>query len=1393
MLQGDAVYSVDAMETGALPINDALPWSEGSGAFRTTWHRVDCDTDVPTSVAPRDATLYGSPVDMSSFSRFGVWLHSPLPDDEGKSLQGANFILTMESVDCESDGWDYYFTRPITIDWDGWKWLSVSLVDPGQRETLPTDTTFPLYAQRSPLGMDAIFTARLAFDGVADDTNATSVGGALSIGTAAVFSGAIEDASLALIKSSWDGGTYERKYQVTLQEHWRSDDIIVFPETDLPPYVSWSSSRPSEDTIQICLSLQESELALLVVEQGLLNPIFDIVMGLTVSGSPITLDSVHLQFAAPLGGAESALLRRSAFEAGHTMAWASLEDYERVILEAEGENWKNDHLSELRDFSDSWPASHVQRWASVSVDENVVLPPHGGQSLTYYPLACEDGSVPTVDTTASVIACRDNVQGVNSEKWPAILWQMQHDELADAVYKLGLAFQLFKDPDIAIKVWDILEQYGEAYPMFTKHNVDTQPGEEPEIVIVGGKVTSSNLEESVWLRKMVLGFDCVRSHAPNTDIRASVENNLFRTGVTEVLLSHNSYGNHQSFQNMAMVSIGLALDDWVLLRYAVDAPNGALLGGGSVYFQIENLVLSGGFWFEGSFVYHLVALQPLLETAQDLQRLGIDLYSHSEGALTQMALAPLLVVMPDYALPPVNDALRRSFTSYGWLYELVHANIEDQRIDFLLSPENRRFHENFNGLLFGKVEIGENKIQPPILESVVLEAAGFGVLRTQEKSYALIDFGPHGGAAEGHGHLDKLGLITYALGEERGHDPGTVAYSIPSHYTWDKSTVSHNTVVCDMQNQLMGDGHLLSSHVIGPAPMIAAASPNIYNEVSSYQRTNVLTSEYLLDVFVVESSDASPRLWDWVYHDRSNSDKSRLHVEVGVLYDHVWEVREGETASLHDNSSDLSNIFDGAASSAGYQHITERDSYVGDGKAWDIVFNSPVPLKTYEDFVLKPAGTLGYVAGTGMDGDAQSASWAALESNFSAIIQLNVDFNSCSEQIETNCRSQLLLSNTGDSIPTDSVPSSVTLFMRSSGARAYIRLIDAVGKYFTKALPVSTSDDWSRVDTSSEAVRDWSADDFTSPLQGIAVQIFHDEGEEKMKSVFLADLTVHFEDNDAMVIWSPIDPEATADLKLTGTRLLVGAEPTTTRVITGVGLGIDRKVGLEDPVPMVVLRRESKSSVFNVLHEFWRGFPGSAVTSFEQVPSTPSLCPQRIHRIGGKGWEDWIVLSPLGASEEKEGCSNTVGHDDFEVTVPADASYFYLRLGEQGQLMHLSTSNVDGVVQVFEITGVRSTDVDISWDMNRGEIHVAAALPEDGPWALKVLLVGGNDTTLFINGIQTDFVVAGGFAIRDNRPSGNANLCRNCSGLNSYTRSLLFARVPCCVEGAERHLRGLAS
>ena len=393
----------------------------------------------------------------------------------------------------------------------------------------------------------------------------------------------------------------------------------------------------------------------------------------------------------------------------------------------------------------------------------------------------------------SSITCASGGPSHGVWPWDQILYGLQHDDLAHAARMLGMAYQFDGDLRAARAAWDILIAYGTRYETYEWHNRFEPCCGAAHWPSGGGRIHSEDMQESVWLATMAIAYDYVRAVPPDARAAVLVERGLLRAGA-DLLRAKSSVLNHRTVENEGLVTLALTLRDFVMLRFAVDEP------AEGVRVQLRKYVLPGGLWVEGSFVYHMVALDPLVRTAHMLQRgLGEDLWAAEGGALREAVLLPARVAMPDGLLPPVNDALLRWLQGYWGPLELAYPVVRDLRVAAALAPERAR-PDNVDGLLFGVGDLGT--AAAPAGESLLLEEAGFAVLRRDaggDPRYALLDFGPHGGW---HGHPDKLGLLTYGHGALRGLDPGTVGFSLPSHHTWDKTTVAHNILVLDQQNQV---------------------------------------------------------------------------------------------------------------------------------------------------------------------------------------------------------------------------------------------------------------------------------------------------------------------------------------------------------------------------------------------------------------------------------------------------------------------------------------------------------------------------------------------------------------------------------------------------------------
>ncbi|MFP3904188.1 MAG: heparinase II/III family protein, partial [Armatimonadota bacterium] len=132
-----------------------------------------------------------------------------------------------------------------------------------------------------------------------------------------------------------------------------------------------------------------------------------------------------------------------------------------------------------------------------------------------------------------------------------------------------------------------------------------------------------------------------------------------------------------------------------------------------------------------------------------------------------------------------------------------------------------------------------------------------GVLRTPaltgDTAFYLNAYGYHG-----HRHYDTLGILYYAFGRELASDRGYI-WDDPRN-AWTKSTLSHNIVTVDGQNQPRDPQNAGELQLFGAAPgveIVQARADRAYEQCDQYQRTCVLIrlpggDTYAADFFRVE-------------------------------------------------------------------------------------------------------------------------------------------------------------------------------------------------------------------------------------------------------------------------------------------------------------------------------------------------------------------------------------------------------------------------------------------------------------------------------------------------------------------------------------------------------------
>ncbi|MBI5689602.1 MAG: heparinase II/III family protein [Verrucomicrobia bacterium] len=513
-------------------------------------------------------------------------------------------------------------------------------------------------------------------------------------------------------------------------------------------------------------------------------------------------------------------------------------DFDRIRAQARSEAWAGALVAELERSARTWPAAHLQQfglpeWAP---------PAEGGGWGPHY--ICPDHGVGLRFSPGHNV-CPKCGQDYHGWPWDYVIYARRHADNARAVRDLGIAYRLFGDPSFAAKAGTILTAYAALYPTLPIRNYKDWPAVGHRS---GGRVTAQTLNEADWLIAMAFGYDLVRETLDEAG-RQRIERDVLRNASDVIARRDRSLGNWTTRHNAAHLAAGLVLGDAALVDLAVNREFG-------FRDQLRRGVTAEGPWHEGSWGYHFYALEPLLLTREMASRAGLAI---PEAARLKLALdAPLACALPDGTLPNFNDSGHTSLAGFARHFAIGLRLFGDRRY----LPVIRRGERTLEELLWGTLASDEGPA--PELASTVLPQAGFANLRVPGSDHVVaVKFGAHGG---GHGHHDKLNFVSYAHGRLQAVDPGTQSYAFKTHATWDKVTVSHNTVVVDETTQAEATGRLLEWHPGETATAIRLEAGAVYPDIR-FERLLVHTAMYTLDVCDVHSTNGASRRFDWAYHN----------------------------------------------------------------------------------------------------------------------------------------------------------------------------------------------------------------------------------------------------------------------------------------------------------------------------------------------------------------------------------------------------------------------------------------------------------------------------------------------------------------------------------------------
>ncbi|MCX6598130.1 MAG: alginate lyase family protein [Acidobacteria bacterium] len=822
----------------------------------------------------------------------------------------------------------------------------------------------------------------------------------------------------------------------------------------------------------------------------------------------------------------------------------SAEDLARAKQLAADFSWARAALDATLNAALSWPQAHLTRYGLKELE----LPPEGGQWSLWD--VCPVHGVSLRYSPPDIKTCP--VDGRRYSGWPfdQVTFGRRHNDLAGAARDLALAWQWTGEAAFAEQAAWILKQYAARYNTYVLHDKDNRNTRG------GARAHAQTLDEAVWAIPLVWAYDLLSgSGALEAADRLRIESELLRPLVQTIQRNDAGESNWQSWHNAAIGAVGFALADSRLIAEALDGKSG-------FRFQMSKSVTPDGFWYEGAWGYHFYALDPLLQLALMARQAGMDLFA--EASLRGMFTGPLSMAFPNGALPAFNDSGEISLYSQDRLYEVAAATYGEERLAAPLGTRTRGLW----ALLWGLSELPKVRLEG--LPSLVLADSGYAVLRapgSAEGHTVIVKFGPHGGW---HGHYDKPSFVSWYNGATMAVDPGTQSYAAPTHDTWDKVTVAHNTVVVDETTQGEATGELLWSELEHPVYRAVKVSAGPAYRAARLERTMVVTAGYALDVFEVQATDGQDHTFDWIYHN-----DGRLLTELPLQ---SWR---------------------GFGSRNGYQHLTATRATATD-EAWQVRFDwAPVEVATYGAVFNSNANVTGvFQTARGEAASGQFAGRASYTFRGTGYILYSTP----------------VITGQPVGVPVR----KLSLMIRGDGSkhRLAVRLNDSTDERFVYQLGPVDWVGWKRIE--AENPESWqhylgNADGvFDGPPRTVSLELTFVGGGPATGAIGVDDIELEYADGSRQMVNNFETP-------LRNLRVWMLAAPETT-VVTGDGLGPD----LQKPVPFVLARRKGRSAVFAALLEPYQN--AAPVKSFSRDAAGT-------FRIETADWSDTFRLTEQGVAD----------------------------------------------------------------------------------------------------------------------------------------------------------------
>ena len=344
--------------------------------------------------------------------------------------------------------------------------------------------------------------------------------------------------------------------------------------------------------------------------------------------------------------------------------------------------------------------------------------------------------------------------------------------------------------------------------------------------------------------EMIYAYDSIRdsgelerlSEERGEDVSRRIEDGFFRGGIRQDAFHGLLYTNASPETYEGYAVAGRVMGDPALVHLAVRCAHG-----------LFRRFSADGFWCQGSPAYHRYTLT---------------------------GLRRVLDALAGYSDPPgyVDPEDGRRFVNLDPLPEFTEVARCDRVLEAFRYPDGRLIPVHDTWARYEDLKPSERSC-PTLFGGMGHAWLGSGVGRRQTQVHLHFSEGGHG-----HDHADMLNLMFFANGEELLPDLG---YTHSRYRSWNVSTLAHNTVVIDEQEQYTGGnrgpsrGRLLAFETEHqPVQWLEAGGERAYPGLAREYRRMVMLADagdghvYSVDIFRVRGGTQH----DWTLHGSADRD-----------------------------------------------------------------------------------------------------------------------------------------------------------------------------------------------------------------------------------------------------------------------------------------------------------------------------------------------------------------------------------------------------------------------------------------------------------------------------------------------------------------------------------------